>query len=283
MDNNRFVPEFKFENGIKDWSAPAEGMFVDFHPVEIGIIARKENEYLDRCIVSIKKFVPQELYKLRLQIDGTKTEAENFNELYSTSKSDYFIYLNDDVEILCKDWFFKMLWVLKVPQIAVAMPALVIDGFYRRLYLSCEQARRSFSTIFKEMVSGAVGGECYAIARYKIPDLRYDEKLLQYTGFGYSMCDVDFILQVNAAGYQSVRVHAVPIYHAALEKMDRYPSSTYAELRDRDARSAFYMARKWGEMYTKQFPAEFNPANWEKPEDGYLMAEKYMRNLKSRC
>jgi hypothetical protein len=273
------VPEFKY-NGEIDWDGLRYGMYVDFTPVDVVVLATKENEYLDRCIASVNKYFPGSLYNLKIQIDGSKNEAENFNTVYSKSKSDYFIYLNDDVEVMDHGFFYKLLWVLKMDKVAVSMPSLIIDGFYKELYKKDEG--KEYSNMYSKITETFSGGECFAIARYKIPDLRYDEELLRRANAKIGFCDTDFLLQVAKKGYISVMVQGTAIYHASLKKMDDSPKETNREFRSREIRFMKLMADKWGEDYTRNFPPGDSPKDWATEEDAYPLLEKSWYSIKSR-
>lgn len=263
-----------------------------FHPVEnskISIIIpfKDKADVLKVCIDSIESKSTYQNYEIIL-VNNRSKEAATFEYLkniqhkvinadfdFNFSKvnniavkkatGEYFIFLNNDTEVIAPDWMESMLGLAQRPEIGVVgskllyssniiqhvgMVKMVSNGVHKlehinRFVNATHEGYKHYNNLIKEYIAHT--GACIMISK---------EKFYEIGGFNEDMIvecsDVDICLKALKAGYYNVyNPHSVLYHH---ESVTRLASNT-SEVLSADHQ---YFSELWKEFLLKDDPF-FNP------------------------
>lgn len=295
------VSDFLKEKGCEDVKVESSEILPTIYrmhfPVKeeplISIIIPSYNHFndLERCIDSIMASYYKNIeivliennsrdYNIRKYYEKLQSEYSfikvikkdipfNFSRLVNlgvdNSSGEYVVLLNNDTEVIEKNWINEMLMYAQMPQIgAVGAKLLYADDMIQHCYIitgagedrvaihagighSDEDA--GYLGRYRMMMDvSSVTGACMMISRAKYEEANgFDENL------AHAYNDVDFCLKLRKLGYRIIYTPYAKLYH--YESQTR-GNDVIGENRPQLRMEAAYMKEKWGEYLIDPY---YNP------------------------
>lgn len=180
------------------------------------------------------------------------------NEAVKQATGDYILLLNNDTEVITKDWLEKMVMYASRPHIgAVGVKLLYpdntiqhggmiigINGVASHAYINMP---RTFGGHFGRLKApfnyGGVTAACLMVEKKKYNEVGGLEEELQV-----NFNDVDFNMKLTKKGYYNVFLPQVELYHYESKSRGLDISK---EKRERTQKETSYMLNKWGKELTQ--------------------------------
>ena len=228
--------------------------------VSIVIPSKNGYELIDVCLKSIYEFTTYEHFEVIISDNGTtdgrvlklyKTYEEKYGQKFKVhlephpfnfgrqinlgvenSKGEYIVLLNNDTEVISKNWIEEMLQYAQLPQVG-AVGAKLIDRLNRiqhagvvgiglqvaaHIFTDLDQDDEfyiSFLNTEREVM--AVTGACLMIARTKFMQIGMHNITFTPNGYG----DVKLCLDLLRAGYSNVYTPYAVLFHDESKTRDR--------------------------------------------------------------
>lgn len=184
---------------------------------------------------------------------------ENMLRAWQASNARYFAFVDEDVEFLDQNWLSVLLNDLKGnPKLGAVATAQVKDEGAKFDYEMWAQEHPITEREFGLEQALWAPAHVLLVDRERVPNVAPDVQIPGVKG----MSDLDFCLQVRAAGFAVGIDRRVVVYHPhkAFGEYDRLKldNPTLEDEQIVFPKQALYMAKKWGKMYTDLQP-KMNP------------------------
>lgn len=184
---------------------------------------------------------------------------ENMARAWEASSARYFAFVDEDVEFLDQGWLDVLIADLEAnPSMAAVATAQVKEEEHKFDYeMWAENHPMETREAGLQVVKWAPA-HVLLVDRSKVPNVTPDVNIPGVKG----MSDLDFCLQIRAAGYEVGIDSRVVVYHphkafADIERL-KLDNPTLGDEQQIFPQQALYMAKKWGTLYTELQP-KMNP------------------------
>jgi len=260
-------------------------------PVSILIPNHEQSETLRRCVQSIISLSTYPNYEI-IVVENGSTSSEIFalyaelekqgvrilkwgepfnyssvnNFAVQMAQGEYVLLLNNDIEIISRDWIEQMLMHAQRPEIGAVGAKLYypdhtiqhagvvvgMGGVAGHLYLGVLPNSMGYFGRLKVIQNySAVTGACLMVGKKKFEEVGgLDES------FQLAYNDVDFCLKLLGHGYRNVWTPYAELFHH--ESLTRGAEDTSSEKYQRFCREAKQFITRWNEFFQKHDPC-YNP------------------------
>ena len=234
--------------------------------LEIVVWAHRPSDMMDRCMKSINNYIPEGAISRKFIQPGNC--HENMKRVWDTCNSRFLCYVDEDVEILDRRLFHRLVDIVSRPDIGAVVPleAKEIDmarEYKEKWIYEDKKIIKKSGKVFEAIWLPAY---CLMIDRDKVPDMAVDVEIPGRKG----MTDVDICFQIHHAGFRTVMDLSTAVFHELKnsdhgwnrDKFKKYdcPVPNSREVIEGNIKQIEYMIRKWTEFFDNkdQFMAIIN-------------------------